>query len=214
MEGPIVFESPRFVAMDVSDQLPRHRNYPWNWRKSARHERRIIQDIRRVILHHSAGNIWAPPRGIQAQGRYFVRDPPIKDGKPDYRVGRGWPGFGYTCYLPYAPLLYEGRPIVYQCQPWTEESWHTKGGNETGVALEIQGSFSNAAGGRNPSPIQQQLIGPVVHEWLLPTLGLTSYAIRGHCDYTKPTCPGWWLERWLRAARAGDQWPSVEEQAP
>src|SRR4051794_27866328 len=94
-----------FRLVDASPVLPR--------RTDKRYARRDPAAIALIIVHQTQGQTLAPPAGMVRTGEYFVADDnparPLQDG-------RGWPGFAYTFYVPFAPLVdADGRLVVYRC---------------------------------------------------------------------------------------------------
>jgi hypothetical protein len=134
-------------------------------------------------------------------GEYFVADDnparPLQDG-------RGWPGFAYTFYVPFAPLVdADGRLVVYRCQPDEAVSYHTQGHDHDGVAVVFQGSFQSRTNAQGGAPSEAQLrILPGFLSYLCGRYRVTSAALRTHSNFTKPDCPGFALEEHIAALRA------------
>jgi len=178
-------EGDRFTLVDVASALPRrpHVSYPSR-----------TETIRHIIVHQTQGGVLPPPLGLLREAEYF-----IADRGPDGSIenGRGWPGFAYTFWVPFAPLLDKrGWPIVYRCQrDWTVSN-HTEGANQDGVAVAFQGRFASVErpGAGAPSAVQLAVFEPLLRH-LIGRYGLGADDVLPHSHFTKPSCPGFELER-------------------
>lgn len=196
-EKRIILANDDIVILNISDLLPTH--------KRKRYGTRDARKIDRCVVHHSAGNTAPPPDGILRMGRFFIRSP--------WPIGRGWPGFAYTFYVPHAPEIWEpdlawgdGRYVVYQCQPLSVWSYHTGpkkgaqipiGANETGISILFQGSFTAR---RHPSDAQK-FIAPRLWDLLKKAQGFSNGDLYTHAMYGKKACPGPWLSDWVQETR-------------
>jgi hypothetical protein len=199
MSRRIVFENDMIVIVDVSDELPRHRNYPHgsDARKpdgqrainpNFRYYDRPGRKIKRVIYHHTGGGYTPNIRGLKNTAHFFTRDPvytTIAGNRPqDPRKirwtgnGRGWPAFGYHLFVPWEPERDQGRAVVYQCNPLDRVSWHTGSGqNKHGLGVVFQGWFYSSAAPRH------KLGRGLVRK---PSLAQMTAAYHVFCSYLQP----------------------------
>lgn len=184
LELPTVASCADFVCLDYEAKLKKHKNWPRGAKNRDAYTVRTTASLELVVVHHSAGQILPPPAGINATNNYIVNH-------------RGWPRVPYHWYVPYRPLMLDGRPIIYQLNHPRWRTWHTKGANTKGAAVLFQGYFDAK---NEPSDIQKQICGSVLH-WTLRSVGLHADALRTHSDFTKPNCPGPWLEGWVKEER-------------
>jgi len=212
----IVFENELIAIQDITEELPRHPNWPYNHKRSARYRELLDREIDRVYWHHTAGSIPGGIKGPMATAGYCVADPDPEDRR---HGGRGWPGMPYHFFIPYEPEVIKAQQIViYQCQPLDIWSWHTGGKdehgrsrNKYGVGVVCQGCFwSRHDPGRKPlrgqtgwpSPAQTIASSELWLSYLKPELGLINAQLSGHFEAGKPTCPGEILEAWVQILQA------------
>jgi hypothetical protein len=109
----------------------------------------------------------------------------------------------YHVFVPFTPKRDElGRPVIYFCVDFVEETWHAEKGNR-GIGCGFQGLFYSRylpkfrpiphTDGR-PSEAQQALIYPIWDAWLKPLFRLKDVNLKGHFDFGKATCPGDFIE--------------------
>jgi hypothetical protein len=179
--------------VDASAVLPR--------RADTHYAKRDPFSIALIIIHQTQGQVMPPPEGLLRTADYFITDDnparPLQDG-------RGWPGFAYTFYVPFAPIADDdGRLVVYRCQPDDVVSFHTHGHDRDGVAVVFQGSFRSLTNARGGAPSEAQLrILPELIAYLRARYGVGVDALKTHSDFTKPDCPGFDLEQRIAALRA------------
>jgi len=208
----IVFKGSSFVICDVSDKLPRHKNYPDgsfainpNTGKrdvNGAYKKEPGRKIKTIVVHQTAGGYNTPEKQLLNTGSFFVRDPTWKWNAAKQTnlwtgEGRGWPGFAYTWFVPFGPDTHNDLWIIYQCNDLEMVTWHTGGGqNFAGGGLAFQGYFLSDPGvtepmkGQNGHPSEPQLnILPAFwYEYAIPNLGATE--LSGHWERGKITCPG------------------------
>ena len=135
--------------------------------------------VRGIVIHHSAGSARKP---LVKMAKYFVS-----------RWGRNWPGFAYHYVL-------DANGQLYYTQDRDLASYHTRHANEWTVGLLVQGNFAR---GRTPTLEQIDRLGDAVSEIALQN-GVDDDAVYTHSDFTKPACPGSWLEGWVKGWK--DSW--------
>ncbi|MEE9366937.1 MAG: N-acetylmuramoyl-L-alanine amidase [Dehalococcoidales bacterium] len=175
--------------------------------------------ISQVIYHHTAGNWRSPPSGMEASHRYIVNV-------------KGWPKLPYHVYVPAKPIIWgsaegggewhDNRFTIYLVNDFDDLTWHVgRGGNRHGIGVVFQGFFlthdtapsvERGLAVRHPFPAQQYL-APRVWRWLRRAVTQrqgTPPVLKGHNDYGKARCPGWWLSQFIAAEGRGEVWPPVE----
>jgi N-acetyl-anhydromuramyl-L-alanine amidase AmpD len=144
---------------DLIDSLPKH--------DTEVYETRPIEDIRYLVIHHSAAPSIIGPKTIAA---YHIR-------KHD------WPGIGYH-------YVVAENGTLYQTNALETKSYHAVKANPYGVGICFLGNFTNAT----PPPAQIQA-GAHLVAWLMGELNLPIDSIKGHKDLMGTACPGrQWLE--------------------
>jgi hypothetical protein len=212
----IAFKCSEFIIEDVSDKLPRHRNYPFGANDivdptdgkpavlGQYSERRGgLDGLTRVVVHQTAGSI--KDSGFTAcrnTAEFFVRDPAWVKKDDVWRWvgnGRGYPGMGYTWFVPYQPEVYGKTPVIYQTNPLPLKTWHTTGWNSFSGGLVFQGLFPeyfSASGTHHqPSQIQMRIFKAFLKEYVLGVLGIEPRNVFGHYHAGKKTCPGYTLSQ-------------------
>ena len=213
----IIFTGSHFVICDISDKLRKHKNFPHgsdaiNPNTGKRDVRGSYQKVRdrkiaKVLVHQTAGGYHPAEDQLLNTNSFFITDPTWKKNpkfgqpkQPEWLwtgMGRGWPGFAYTFFVPYAPETCNGRFIIYKCNDLELVTWHTGDGqNESGVGLAFQGYFlsepdiTHPMKGQDGHPSEEQMgILPAFwYEYAIPNLGATD--LSGHFEHGKPTCPG------------------------
>jgi len=215
----IVFVGNNVVVYNVVDLLPRHKNYPYgardvvkpngkpavSWRYRAVNGRHI----KKLYVHQTAGSVtYSGWQGLLNTASFFVRNPSWNSSGQWTGRGRGWPGFAYTWYLPYAPETYDGKPIVFQTNNLEDVTTHS-GDNSESVAIALQGYFRSrhmrtfvakpGCPGGVPSSMQMRALHGFLQEYRLHLHSHNSGfpAVLGHCHSPRPklTCPGDALEQ-------------------
>lgn len=125
------------------------------------YKNRSVQDIRRVVFHHSA-TVSGSPEGF---ARYHVEQ-------------HGWPGIGYHFVI--------GQDgTVYRCNPDDKISYHCSGQNGHSIGVCLVGNFELSP----PTPAQLKSASGLMrvitakYEWV----DKTPY---GHKDFSSTNCPG------------------------
>jgi len=217
----VIFEGNFSLIYDISDQLPKHKNYPYGTNAiDPRSERRAVvgkyyddedRSIQKVVFHQTAGSYTPGFNGVMNTANFFVTDPKY-DAKGNWLGnGRGWPGFAYTFYVPYEPEMHEGKWIIFQCNPLKRISWHTGNGqNEISIAICFQGYFYSEHITRyfprkghdgHPSQAQIECAEEFWKLYCMEKLKIGDHEIYGHFDFGKLACPGADLENIVRYYR-------------
>ena len=139
---------------DLIDALPKH--------KTEEYEARPLDDIRYLLIHHSALPSTVGPKNIAA---YHVRR-------------HEWPGIGYHYVVAENGTLYQTNAL----ETW---SYHALKANAYGVGICFLGNFTETA----PPPAQVQA-GAHLVAWLMGELNLPIGSIRGHKELMGTACPG------------------------
>ena len=202
--------------------LERHANFPYNWKKTAAYRERPGRKIVGIVCHATQGSNADGLSAATKLARYCVANPKYKvDAAGDlvYRTtrsgkklpvsiggGRGWPGASYHILVPYRPEVQEGRFVVYRLWDDSWEIFHTGAPhNDDKIAIAWAGSFHTrwiqGFTDQDPHPTAFEAGTTLVLDYLLPRFGLTTAQLFGHFDFGKPTCPGDFLEQWVRQAR-------------
>jgi hypothetical protein len=218
----IVFEGSEFILYDVSDQLPRHKNFPHGTSVVKPNGRLAVPGYwkfrevpgRRVdtmYCHQTAGAVTYD--GFEAllnTWSFLVRDPSYtSDGKWKGN-GRGWPGGAYTYYLPYRPIIYKGKVVIFKCWDHDWVTWHSSD-NDHSEAIVCQGYFRHRSMKRfrprkgcplgRPSEAQDIALMAFLLEYAVGEMGIPEKNVKGHCDSPNPkaACPGDAIEGIYRA---------------
>jgi hypothetical protein len=203
----ITFSGDSFLVLDISDQLPKHENWPYGShvidpstsKPATQGHYYAIENrkIDRVVYHQTEGGYNAAWGQVQQTALFFVRDPEWKQVNGVWRWtgrGRGWPGFAYTFFVPFSPIVYEDKWVVFQCNGLDLVTWHTGDRcNVPGVGVAFQGyfpTFGNPLKGTDghPSEAQMEISDSFWREYGRPVLGAS--IITGHFEHRKPECPG------------------------
>ncbi|MCK4306525.1 MAG: N-acetylmuramoyl-L-alanine amidase [Candidatus Eisenbacteria sp.] len=220
----IVFEGSDFVLYDVADLLPRHKNFPHGTevRKPdgsraipAHWKYREIQGRKIDILysHQTAGAVTTDGFSALTNTYNFMSSDPsyTAAGKWTGR-GRGWPSGSYTYYIPYNPIMWKGKVVIFKCWDHDWITWHS-GHNNNSIAIVCQGYFLSrhmrtfeprrGCPSGKPSDSQQLALAGFYMEFAVDHLGIKPKNICGHCDSPrpKPACPGDLIERLYRAVQ-------------
>ena len=155
-----------FGIVDVVDSLPQH--------LTLRYATRLLSDITRLVIHHSA----APgDRSPEAIARYHIEADPA-------RKKEAWAGIGYHYYI-------IANGTTYQTQRLTTVSAHALGKNASAAGICFAGDFTQTT----PTPAQIAA-GRTLLKQLLADLNLKIGAIAPHKEVNPghTECPGsdWW----------------------
>ena len=228
----VVFEGGQFVIVNISDKLKRHKNFPGgssdvqkpNGKPAVRGsyyriENRVIEEL---YIHQTAGSTRLGGfEAVEATNNFFIRPPAwTKDGRWT-GMGRGWPGFGYTFYLPFRPLVYNRKWVIFQVWEHDWVTWHSSD-NRSSAALALQGYFKSrhmrrfkprGYGNEKGEPSDAQIVAMegFVHEYAIGHLNIPQTQIKGHADspYPKKTCPGDTVETFYRKVQTGSTLPEM-----
>ena len=208
----IVHESITYKLVYAVDKLPRHSNYPWNWKRSSRYYDVPGREITKCYFHQKGGGYIPGFGGVLRTGRFLVLNPKYDNNGRWVGNGRGWPGYSYTMDIPHLPEMEDGKYIIYQCQDWDTVSWHTRGDNASSISVALQGFFKSKHGGRfvpykgtdgRPSKAQMDILEDLVESFIKPKFNIDDKSLLGHFESPKPklTCPGDDISKWLMKKR-------------
>lgn len=238
----IVFEGRSFVVYYIADLLPKHKNYPYGSHELDKSRSKVIdkvtgeldpnfrklvtvdsyrtiqnRNITQVIYHQTAGGYHLAIKQVFVEAKFFIDEPEYKWvqklGKWIWLGnGRGWPGFAYTYYVPYSPVVYRGKSVIYQCNDLNTVSWHTGNGcNSNGVGIAFQGYFESKhiknfqpmkGTSGIPSDIQLSLAKDIYKDFFSPVFGVMPLGVQTHSMHGKVTCPGDHLEEVVAEIRS------------
>jgi hypothetical protein len=154
----------------VIDALPKH--------DTEQYETRPLEEIRALVIHHSAVPASVGPNVIAA---YHVRR-------------HEWPGIGYH-------FVVAAGGALHQTNALETISYHAARANPFSVGICFLGNFTT-----EPPPPAQLQAGAHLVAWLLGELNLPLESVQGHRDLMSTACPGnQWLvgQRWKAALYAG-----------
>lgn len=207
----IVWEGTTTAIAYAVDKLPRHDNYPFNHRRSSRYYKIEHRKITQAYFHQKGGGYLPGFAGVKRTAEFFVRSPEYDARGKWVGNGKGWPAYGYTLDVPYAPeTTPHGKYIIYQCNDWDTVSWHTQGQNDHAVGIGFQGYFKSRHLRRflpyrgttgAPSAAQLEIAEDLWENFFRNGRKLGPQALRCHSDVGKPSCPGDALERWVHQKR-------------
>lgn len=144
----------RPAVQDMIARLPVH--------ATKRYKTRRLQDIRAVIVHHSA----VPPSvGPQRIAEYHV-------------TKQGWPGIGYHFLVGADGTIYQGEAV-------DTLSYHAVQANPYGVGVCFLGNFTN-----DIPPAPQLEAGAQLIAWLMQELNIPLDNVKGHREVVATACPG------------------------
>lgn len=229
-ESRVVFEGFAFIVYDVSDKLPRHKNFPHGTDVVKPNGRRALpaswkyrqvpnRKIETLYCHQTAGSCVAEGyAALLNTFAFMARDPSYSESGKWRGTGRGWPGGAYTYFLPFKPEKHNGKEIIFQCWHHDWITWHSSD-NHNSVAIVCQGYFKHPSmksfrpkrgcpDGR-PSDAQQVALMAFFYEYAQPIIGLSKMDIKGHCESPKPktACPGTDIEKLYLQVRTSTALP-------
>ncbi|MFN8421910.1 MAG: peptidoglycan recognition family protein [Anaerolineae bacterium] len=129
---------------------------------SAAYPRRVLGDIRYIVVHHTGAEPWVGPEAIARA----------------HRDRLGWPGIGYH-------FVVDADGGVHQTQDLTVVSHHARQFNAVAVGVALCGTFDDA-----PPPAGQLDRAAALIAHLVDRLGLPLEAVRGHGELVATNCPG------------------------
>lgn len=149
---------PRSWITDLRRRLPVH--------PDREYDRRRLEQIREVIIHHTAGPVSQTPEDI---ARYH--------SGPNHICDQGCPGIAYH-------FMIDRAAKVYQVNDLETISFHVSGQNTVAVGICLIGNYDEL------EPTDQQLTAVVrLIRYLNRKLG-KELSIAGHRDYANKSCPG------------------------
>lgn len=137
-----------------------------------RYESRKVDEIRLVVVHHSA----TPSGTPRAFARFHVET-------------RGWPGIGYH-------FVVGKKGELWRTNALTTVSYHARGHNRESVGVCLGGDFSEAP----PSAIQLAALEGLLR-WLVAKLPGRRIVFHRDIVPTT-TCPGAQMPAWVKRIRA------------
>jgi hypothetical protein len=217
----VMFEGADFVLYDVSDLLPRHKNFPHGTDVIKPNGRRAIpsnwcyrqvpnRKVEILYCHQTAGSVtYDGFEALKNTYQFQVNDPAYTlEGKWTGR-GRGWPSGCYTYYIPYNPILWKKKIVIFVCWDHDWVTWHSSH-NANSEAIVCQGYFKHRSMKKfkpkkgcphgSPSEAQQIALVGFINEYALGEMKLDRKNIKGHCDSPRPKiqCPGDDIEKLYR----------------
>lgn len=195
-----VWEGRNIRLVYAVDELPRHKNYPFNWRRSARYYDIKDRKIRKCYLHQKGGGYVPGFEGVLRTAMFIINDPKYDENGKWKGTGRGWPFYPYTIDFPHKPNINDGKAIVYQTNNWDTVSWHS-GDNVDSISIAWQGYLRSRHlwkfrpfKGTDGKPSQRQVDGTLElwEDFIRPKWGLTDVGLVGHYLSPRPkkSCPG------------------------
>ncbi len=152
---------------DLRTVLPRH--------PSRRYNRRSLEQIEQIVIHHSAGPSSQTPRDI---ADYHIG--------PNHISNQGIPGIAYH-------FMIDRKAQVFQVNDLETISWHVSGQNTRSIGVCFIGHHDEW------EPTEKQMLQLLqLIRYLNRTLG-RQLQIAGHRDYANKTCPGKYIDvDWVR----------------
>ena len=213
----IVFEGDNFILYDVSDMLIRHKNFPHGTDVVKPNGKRAVpsswcfrekggRKIDTMYCHQTAGSVSCD--GFDAllnTWEFMIRDPSYDENGNWTGRGRGWPGGAYTYYIPFNPVMYQGKVVIFKCWDHSWVTWHSSD-NDSSEAVVCQGYFKHSSMKSfvpkkgcpkgQPSQLQELALRGFLSEYVVQEMGISPGGIKGHCDSPVPklACPGDYIE--------------------
>lgn len=189
--------------------------------------------IKAVFAHHAAGGVLEGQRAPIRIADYHTAEPKYahdSGGNLIYRTvhgkrkpktiggGKGWPGIAYTFVVPTIPEIRNGKYVVYRCHDDSVWSYHTgPDWNRKAVGVCFAGWFQSRWAQHDEDKYEEPTAQAfeagtdLILSYLLPRYGLSVADVRGHFDAGKPTCPGDYIEQWVRHVR-GETFPDPRDE--
>ena len=235
-----VYDGCDFRVVNIEPLLPKHPNFPkgshdvekpWNGDPAVRGSYYKIKDreIDTLYVHQTAGSVTVGGfNAVHKTARFAFTAPGWKSRNGRWvwdGLGRGWPGIGYTYYLPYRPASFKGKWIIYQCWDHDWVTWHS-GDNKRSIAIVCQGYFKSrhmrsfkpkkGCPSGEPSMAQMEALRGFVFDYAIDKLRIDPDHIRGHCESSRPkkACPGDALEEFVRGVSQGSAYPELPGAGP
>lgn len=146
--------------VDYRRRLPQHSVGRW--------PRRNLDDIKGVVVHHTAGN--RPPEAEAVD-----------------HIAKGWPGLGYTIWIePTGEVLWlnDFRALTFSQKGKPPVPWLTKS-NTHFMSVVLRGNLTSA-----PASHAQAAAFRWLWCWLRATLDLGDDMLFGHREFKSTICPG------------------------
>lgn len=237
MENKTLFEGSSFIVKDISLIIDGIRgvNYPFG--SFGEHpeiiKSRPLNKVEYLIDHQTYGNVTAEGIDGPVNTAKFLTGTPImkcstcqyiwspkkgqnftcpsnhpRSDSVQIAGGRGYAFMSYGLWIPFNPLMENGKWLIYQNFTPKIRTWHSGAGNKWGFARVFQGSFVSRLLGKtfrkipgtdgHPSKPQREMSIPVFTEYVRGNLLGDNLVLRTHADFGKPTCPGDDLENIVR----------------
>lgn len=143
------------------------------------------KEVNKIIVHQSLSD-----GSIHAINNYLI--------SPNNHISES--GCPHICY--HICIGKDGS--IYLCNNFDDETWHTKGQNNKGLAICILGNFNGVGWNKGHEPASNQVDSLInVLKNLIRNLSLKSIDIYGHYHYGKPACPGKTLSNIVEDFRLG-----------
>jgi N-acetyl-anhydromuramyl-L-alanine amidase AmpD len=127
---------------------------------SKNYGRRLLSQIKKVIIHHSATTSGSP----ESYARYHVKE-------------NDWPGIGYH-------FVIQKSGQIFQTNNLSTISYHTSGQNTRSIGIALTGDFDK----QNPTAAQVDSLVSLIQS-IQKELG-RKLAIEGHNEHSAKSCPG------------------------
>lgn len=153
------------------------------WHSTRRWLKRELSEIEEIVIHQEAGN-----GSVENVNNYH-----ITPGQNNHVSKAGCPHFCYHYGI-------EKDGTIKQVNLLTDITWHTGNVNRIGIGIMLVGNFSGPdhKGDEKPTPAQMTALEELV-DYLQAAYG--PLRLKGHFDYGKPSCPGTFVENWIKEKR-------------
>jgi N-acetyl-anhydromuramyl-L-alanine amidase AmpD len=141
----------QLLVKDLTAKLPRGQQ---------RYEKRKLEQIDRIVIHHSATSDGSP----EAYARYHVET-------------RGWPGIGYH-------FVIQKDGGIYQTNRLDTISYHVSGQNTNSIGICLTGNYDK----QQPPQVQLQACAQLIAT--LRQNFVQELDLRAHADFSAKSCPG------------------------
>ncbi|HKK77087.1 MAG TPA: peptidoglycan recognition family protein [Saprospiraceae bacterium] len=142
----------QLLVKDLTGKLPRG--------KGKSYEKRALEQIDRIVIHHSATNDGSP----EAYALYHVET-------------RGWPGIGYH-------FVIQKDGGIYQTNRLETISYHVSGQNTNSIGICLTGNYDQ----QQPPIAQLQACAQLIAS--LRQNFVQELTLRAHADFSAKSCPG------------------------
>lgn len=150
--------------------------FPWHV-GGRRWATRPLENIRKIVVHQALADC-----SVDELNRYH-----ITPGLQNHVSRLGCPHLCYHFAIS-GGFKYEDGLII-KANRLTDITWHVKGHNGDSIGIVLEGDLRGPGHENAHDPTTRQLESLL---WLINFLHESGdYAVRGHCDFGKPACPGY-----------------------